>query len=452
MIKVIIFILFIFFLILISKKKLIFFYNLCYIFSLIFLFQFIFKDDIWVGVGIYFGFDFYSFCLLILSLWILGLIFIVIQVDDESYELFRGYGKKLLIFMRILIILVIFFSSLNLLLFYLIFELSLIPTFIIIIYWGMNFERLSASYYLLIYTIFISLPLLIYLIKLLKFNGSFDLNLLIIAGLGRNKNVGVWDYLILFIAFFIKLPVYIFHVWLPKAHVEAPVYGSIILAAVLLKLGRYGVLRFICIFMEAGVKYNFLIFRVGIIGRLYVSLICLVQIDIKKLVAYSSVVHINIILCSILTLIKLGFIRAYILIISHGLCSSGLFYIVNLYYERSFRRLIFFNKGILNIYSSLRIWWFILCAVNFAFPFSLNFFSEIFMIRVIIRWEKMIIIFLIFICFFSRAYSLYLFSYVQHGFIYLEGRFLIIYIKDFIILIIHIFPLIVIILNLNFMC
>lgn len=156
-------------------------------------------------------------------------------------------------------------------------------------------------------------------------------------------------------AFFIKLPIYIFHIWLPKAHVEAPVYGSIILAAVLLKLGRYGVLRFMSMFMSVRVKYNFLIFRIGIIGSLYMRLVCLVQVDLKKLVAYSSVVHINIILCSILTLIKLGFVRAYILIISHGLCSSGIFYIVNLYYERSLRRLIFFNKGILNIYSSLGV-------------------------------------------------------------------------------------------------
>lgn len=157
-----------------------------------------------------------------------------------------------------------------------------------------------------------------------------------------------------------------------------------ILAAVLLKLGRYGLLRFIEIFYLRSIKYRFIFMRVGILGGVYVRLIRLVQIDIKRLVAYSSVVHINIIVCCLYTMIKLRFIRSYILIISHGICSSGLFYIVNLYYERSLRRLMFFNKGILNIYPSLRLWWIVYCAINFSFPLSLNFIREIFLIRVII--------------------------------------------------------------------
>lgn len=156
-------------------------------------------------------------------------------------------------------------------------------------------------------------------------------------------------------AFFIKIPIYLFHVWLPKAHVEAPVYGSIILAGVLLKIGRYGLIRFLEILVRLGVKYNYVIFSVGIIGGLLVRIVCLVQIDLKRLVAYSSVVHMNIILCSLITLNKIGFIRSYIMMISHGLCSSGLFYIVNLYYERSGRRLLILNKGMIGKLPSLSI-------------------------------------------------------------------------------------------------
>lgn len=384
-------------------------------------------------------FDFYSFFLIILRIWILSLILIVVQLQ-------KNISIKLFVFLLIGIILIITFSVRNLIIFYLIFEVRLVPTFIIIIYWGYNFERLSASFYLLMYTIFISLPLLIYIIKLYKIRYTFEMELLKI---NNYINLNLIDYLILFIAFLIKIPIFLFHLWLPKAHVEAPVYGSIILAAVLLKLGRYGLLRFIEIFYLRSVKFGYIFIRVGILGRIYVRLVCLVQIDIKRLVAYSSVVHINIILCCLFTIIKLRFIRSYILIISHGLCSSSLFFIVNLYYERSIRRLIFFNKGILNVYPSLRLWWIIYCAINFSFPLSLNFIREIFLIRVLVGWEIILIIYLIFICFFNRAYSLYLYSYIQHGIIYVERRKLfLIYLKDYMILIIHFIPLIILLFNL----
>lgn len=443
MIKFIFLIVFLKFIVFFNKKN-IFYYNISFFMRFIIIFKFIFKDNLWINLTYIIGFDFYSFFLLILRMWIIGLIFLSIQKDREK----ENFKEKLLVFLFMFIILIIFFSSLNLIVFYLIFELRLIPTFIIIIYWGINYERLRASYYLLIYTIFISLPLFVYILNLFKLNYRLDLNLLNIY-LIRNYIIGFWDYLILFLAFYIKMPIFIFHVWLPKAHVEAPVYGSIILAAILLKLGRYGLVRFLEILRRERIKFNYIIFRICIVGAIIVSLTCLVQIDIKSLVAYSSVVHINILMCSILTLIKLGFIRAYIIIISHGLCSSGLFFIVNLYYERTHRRLIFFNKGIINLFPSLRIWWFILCAANFSFPFSLNFLREIFIISVIIRWDILIIIYLIIVCFFRRAYSLYLYSYVQHGQLYQEMNIFLINFKEFFTIVIHIYPLIFILLNLR---
>nr|YP_010264253.1 NADH dehydrogenase subunit 4 [Carebara diversa]UIO59239.1 NADH dehydrogenase subunit 4 [Carebara diversa] len=420
-----------------KNKMLMFYYNLSFLVSFMLIFKFMFKEEIWNSVAVSLGINYYAIWLVILSFWIVGVMFMSLEA---------GCTMKIMIFISLVVTMMLFFFSLDFILFYLMFEISLIPTFFLIIYWGGNFERISASYYLLMYMLLVSFPLLIYIFYIYKNSMSFKFSVL--KMIMEMWDFSFWEYILLYGAFYIKMPIYIFHVWLPKAHVEAPVYGSMILAGILLKMGSYGLIRLMEIFVKATTKYNYMIFSIGVIGSIFMSLVCLIQVDLKSLVAYSSVVHMNMMLCSLMTLFKVGVLASYIMMVSHGLCSSGLFYMVNIYYERTGSRLLLLNKGAMSKLSSMAFWWFFLCVANFSFPFSLGFFSEIMMLSVILNWEPVFMIYIMMICFISSAYSLNLFSFIQHGNLGgSESGGPMNLVKEFMIIIIHSYPLVLVMLN-----
>nr|YP_010046551.1 NADH dehydrogenase subunit 4 [Anopheles annulipes]QPJ78431.1 NADH dehydrogenase subunit 4 [Anopheles annulipes] len=417
--------------------------------NLIFLLTFLFMINLsslnyFNYISYYFGLDMISYGLILLSFWICGL---MLMASEKVF--FSNNYEKLFIFMILflLFMLVLTFSSMSMFMFYLFFEASLIPTLFLILGWGYQPERLQAGVYLLFYTLLASLPLLIGIFYVLNFMNTLSFTLLLNQSF-FNMNL---LYLSLIIAFLVKMPMFLVHLWLPKAHVEAPVSGSMILAGILLKLGGYGLLRMFTLLQISGVKYNYWWISISLVGGVLISLVCLRQTDLKALIAYSSVAHMGIVLSGLLTMTYWGLTGSYALMIAHGLCSSGLFCLANISYERMGSRSLLINKGLLNFMPTLSLWWFLLCSGNMAAPPTLNLLGEISLLNSIVSWSWISMIMLSFLSFFSAAYSLYLFAYSQHGKIYSGVYFFSVgNIREFLLLMLHWLPLNLLILKSNF--
>nr|YP_009742836.1 NADH dehydrogenase subunit 4 [Cryptalaus yamato]QID91200.1 NADH dehydrogenase subunit 4 [Cryptalaus yamato] len=379
------------------------------------------------------GCDFISYFLVLLSIWICGL---MIMASEKIYK--ESYYSSFFLFVMIVLLISLYltFSSLNLFIFYLFFEVSLIPTLVLILGWGYQPERIQAGMYMFFYTLFASLPMMVAIFYLYYGLDSIDFFFL------YNKFDSFFLYACMIGVFLVKIPMFFVHLWLPKAHVEAPVSGSMILAGIMLKLGGYGFIRLMPVFLNVGVKYNFLFILISLFGGFVISLVCLRQSDIKALVAYSSVSHMGLVLGGIMTMNLWGLYGSVVMMIAHGLCSSGLFCLANISYERLGSRSLFLTKGLINLMPSMSLWWFLLSSSNMAAPPSFNLMGEIMLINSLVSWGLLTIGLLMLSSFFSAAYSLYLYSYSQHGKIYsgLYG-FSLGFLREYLLLFLHWMPL-----------
>nr|AGC38387.1 NADH dehydrogenase subunit 4 [Apis florea] len=391
----------------------------------------------WIMIFCNLSFNFYSYGLILLTLWIFGLIF---------YSLNMNMKNCLLINFLLMISLLMVFMSMNLLLFYLFYELGLLLIFYMVVEWGYSENRWLSGFYLMFYTMVFSLPML-YIIYYMYW---IECSLMFLLMEYINFELHELLFIYLLMSFLVKIPLYMFHGWLLKAHVEAPYYGSMILASIMLKLGSYGMLRLMMIF-----KINFFYFTnflviINSIGVLALSLMCLCQYDMKSIIAISSIVHMGLLIMGMLTFLKLSLIGSYMMMISHGLSSSGLFFLVNLIYKQTNSRLMFINKGMINFMPSVALLWFMLCSSNMGSPVSLNLVSEVLLMIGLISWLKYMFIVLIMYCLFSFIYSIYLFMFINHGKIYIEFKINNGLLVEYFILMMHWIPLNMMFLKLYF--
>nr|UQJ79149.1 NADH dehydrogenase subunit 4 [Rasbora myersi] len=369
----------------------------------------------WPTSSTYMATDPLSTPFLTLTCWLLPLMILASQnhINPEPINRQRLYISLLASLQAFLIMA---FGATEIIMFYIMFEATLIPTLIIITRWGNQAERLNAGTYFLFYTLAGSLPLLVALLLLQQTTGTLSM---LILQYTQPLALDSWSHKIWWagclIAFLVKMPLYGVHLWLPKAHVEAPVAGSMVLAAILLKLGGYGMMRMMVVLDAFNKEMTYPFIILALWGIIMTGSICLRQTDLKSLIAYSSVSHMGLVAGGILIQTPWGFSGAIALMIAHGLTSSMLFCLANTTYERVHSRTMILIRGLQMIFPLAATWWFIANLANLALPPLPNLVGELTIITTMFNWSPWTIALTGMGTLITASYSLYMFLMTQRG-------------------------------------
>lgn len=322
--------------------------------------------------------------------------------------------EYVLSFLVLDLLLILVFSVLDVFLFYVFFETILIPMFLIIGVWGSRERKIRAVYLFFFYTLAGSLLMLLGIIYLYTICGTTNYEILLSSEISLAAQKWLW------IAFFAslasKIPMFPFHVWLPEAHVEAPTAGSVLLAGILLKLGTYGFLRFsLILFPEASIYYAPLVYVLAVIGIIFTSLTAIRQTDFKRIIAYSSVAHMNLVMLGLFSFQPNGLEGAILQSLSHGFVSSALFLLIGVLYDRHHSRLIFYYSGLVQTMPLYIILFLFFTMANIALPGTSSFVGEFLIMAGVYKCNTTATFLGATSMILGGAYSLWLYNRVAYG-------------------------------------
>ena len=317
-----------------------------------------------------------------------------------------------LTFINLLLLLI--FSALDLFIFYVFFEAVLIPMSLLIGLWGSRERKVRAFYLFFFYTLVGSLLMLLGILYIHIKTGTSSLEYLLTWNFTLEEQCWLW--LSFFISFASKVPIFPFHIWLPEAHVEAPTVGSVLLAGIMLKLGVYGLIRFsLTLFPEACLFFSPLVYLLCVTGVVYASLCSIRQTDLKRIVAYSSVAHMNLVVLGAFSFNVIGLEGCLLQSISHGFVSSAMFFIIGALYERYHSRFVYYYGGLVHmmpLYSTLFL---IFTMANIALPGTSSFVGEFLLLAGIYKSNVICCIVGTTGVILCGAYSLWLYNRIVFG-------------------------------------